>query len=130
MGLLPPDPDDSPWAKGAVTFVAFVLFGSVPLISYIAANAAGAEGTLLFGLCVIGYYAFFERTMTPDFLWARLVLCSRTQATTSHHYYDLSRVTVNPRPHHCGGVFVSPSLVSDVVFTRETAPPGASCSRS
>ena len=53
MGLMAPDPDDSPWAKGGVTFIAFVIFGSVPLLSYICANAAGAEGDLLFGMCIL-----------------------------------------------------------------------------
>jgi hypothetical protein len=50
LGLQTPDEDDSPWAHGAVTFCSFVFFGSVPLISYVIANVAGAEGGLLFGL--------------------------------------------------------------------------------
>eukprot|EP00615_Pteridomonas_danica_P001058 CAMPEP_0114359166 /NCGR_PEP_ID=MMETSP0101-20121206/22811_1 /TAXON_ID=38822 ORGANISM="Pteridomonas danica, Strain PT" /NCGR_SAMPLE_ID=MMETSP0101 /ASSEMBLY_ACC=CAM_ASM_000211 /LENGTH=301 /DNA_ID=CAMNT_0001502569 /DNA_START=38 /DNA_END=943 /DNA_ORIENTATION=+ len=53
LGLQTPDDDANPWAKGAVTFGAFVLFGSVPLLSYIIANAAGADGGLLFGLCIM-----------------------------------------------------------------------------
>ena len=53
LGLMPVEEDDNPWAKGFVTFCAFVLFGSVPLLSYIIANAAGAEGDLLFGMCIL-----------------------------------------------------------------------------
>ena len=34
LGLLAPD--EPPWAKGAVTFVSFCLFGAVPLASYAA----------------------------------------------------------------------------------------------
>jgi DNA damage-binding protein 1 len=54
LGLQAPEADDkSPWAKGAVTFCAFILFGSVPLLSYIIASEAGAGSELLFGLCII-----------------------------------------------------------------------------
>lgn len=54
LGLQAPEADDnSPWAKGAVTFGAFILFGSVPLLSYIIAAEAGVEGDLLFGLCIL-----------------------------------------------------------------------------
>jgi DNA damage-binding protein 1 len=53
LGLQTPEEDANPWAKGAVTFSAFVMFGAVPLVSYIIANAAGADGGLLFGLCIL-----------------------------------------------------------------------------
>eukprot|EP01137_Pigoraptor_chileana_P004138 Opistho-2@45450 len=35
LGLMPPDADDSPAKNGLVTFVAFLIFGLVPLIAYI-----------------------------------------------------------------------------------------------
>lgn len=53
LGMMAPEDDDNPWAKGAVTFSAFVAFGSVPLLSYIIFNAAGAGDSLLFGMCFL-----------------------------------------------------------------------------
>ena len=43
LGLMPPDNDDSPMKNGLVTFAAFVLFGFVPLLSYVLAGATGAS---------------------------------------------------------------------------------------
>ncbi|PON85195.1 Ccc1 family [Trema orientale] len=34
-GMLPPDPADKPWKNGLVTFAAFIVFGSAPLLSFI-----------------------------------------------------------------------------------------------
>lgn len=53
LGLMPPDDDDNPWYKGGVTFVAFLLFGAVPLASYSAFAAVdGITDTELFGVCI------------------------------------------------------------------------------
>ena len=35
LELQVPDPDDSPWKSGFVTFSAFVVFGVVPLLGHI-----------------------------------------------------------------------------------------------
>lgn len=35
QGLLPPDPEDSPLKNGLVTFISFLCFGSLPLLSYL-----------------------------------------------------------------------------------------------
>lgn len=35
LGLSPPDEDDAPWKNGVVTFLAFLVFGSVPLWCYV-----------------------------------------------------------------------------------------------
>lgn len=35
LGLMPPDPDDNPLMNGVVTFVSFIVFGSVPLWFYV-----------------------------------------------------------------------------------------------
>ena len=50
LGLLAPD--EPPWAKGAVTFVSFCLFGAVPLASYAAVAATPCVG-VLFGTCAL-----------------------------------------------------------------------------
>ena len=61
IGVMPVDPEAAPAKKGAVTFISFMTFGSVPLIVYIAlynavsknavfAIATGAVGTTLFSL--------------------------------------------------------------------------------
>mmetsp|Transcript_6635 Transcript_6635/g.15784 ORF Transcript_6635/g.15784 Transcript_6635/m.15784 type:complete len:285 (-) Transcript_6635:356-1210(-) len=54
LEMMAPDPDDNPWKKGAVTFGAFVAFGSVPLLSFIAFSSVedlGPNG--LFGICCL-----------------------------------------------------------------------------
>mmetsp|Transcript_4265 Transcript_4265/g.19349 ORF Transcript_4265/g.19349 Transcript_4265/m.19349 type:complete len:282 (+) Transcript_4265:61-906(+) len=48
LGLMPPDEDDQPWKNGVVTFVAFVFFGFIPLLSYVTANATGASDSVNF----------------------------------------------------------------------------------
>ena len=55
LGLLAPDPTSPPpWAKGAVTFVSFCLFGAVPLASYAAVAATpGVTDGVLFGTCAL-----------------------------------------------------------------------------
>jgi len=35
QGLLPPDPADSPFKNGCVTFASFLAFGSTPLLTYL-----------------------------------------------------------------------------------------------
>ena len=35
LELQVPDPDDSPWKSGFVTFSAFVVFGVIPLLGHI-----------------------------------------------------------------------------------------------
>ena len=52
LGLLAPD--EPPWAKGAVTFVSFCLFGAVPLASSAAVAAApGVTDGVLFVTCAL-----------------------------------------------------------------------------
>ncbi|KAG6666720.1 hypothetical protein CIPAW_01G052300, partial [Carya illinoinensis] len=68
-GMLPPDQADKPWKHGLVTFVAFLLFGSVPLLFFIILipfthnDIVKFVGALLLGLAkakIAGQnYAFF-----------------------------------------------------------------------
>jgi len=53
LELQAPNPEDNPWAMGAVTFMAFILFGSVPLVSFIFFAAVGVTGDTLFALCIL-----------------------------------------------------------------------------
>uniref|UniRef100_A0A7S2W1U3 VIT family protein n=1 Tax=Rhizochromulina marina TaxID=1034831 RepID=A0A7S2W1U3_9STRA len=54
LGLLTPDGDEDPWKKGGVTFLAFIIFGSIPLISYIGfAAVPGNTPAALFGYCIV-----------------------------------------------------------------------------
>ena len=43
LGLMPPDDDDSPAKNGLVTFASFVIFGFIPLLSYVLAGATKAS---------------------------------------------------------------------------------------
>ena len=36
LGLMPPEGDEAPWKNGLVMFFSFTVFGSIPLIGYIA----------------------------------------------------------------------------------------------
>jgi len=46
LGLMPPSPDDSPWKNGLVTFIAFIVCGSIPLIPYIVDVAVNGSASL------------------------------------------------------------------------------------
>lgn len=35
LGIMPPDPEDSPMKNGAVTFTAFLVVGAIPLVAYL-----------------------------------------------------------------------------------------------
>jgi len=43
IGMLPPDEDAELWKEGLVTFGSFVIFGSVPLLTYVIAKIAGGD---------------------------------------------------------------------------------------
>lgn len=53
LGMMAPKENEetTPWTKGAVTFISFVIFGSVPLITYTIFEHYDADDTLLFGMC-------------------------------------------------------------------------------
>jgi VIT1/CCC1 family predicted Fe2+/Mn2+ transporter len=38
LGLMPPDPGESPAKEGGVTFISFLLFGCVPILAYVATS--------------------------------------------------------------------------------------------
>lgn len=46
LGLMPVDAEDSPLKNGFVTFGAFLVFGSVPLIAYVAAAAGDSSHSM------------------------------------------------------------------------------------
>ena len=46
IGVMPVDPDAAPGKKGAVTFVSFMGFGSVPLVVYISLYNSVSKGTV------------------------------------------------------------------------------------
>lgn len=51
LGLMPPDPSDSPAKQGVVTFLSFVAFGIVPLLAYIF-GYANTDKSTLFGISI------------------------------------------------------------------------------
>ncbi|KAK2650442.1 hypothetical protein Ddye_017931 [Dipteronia dyeriana] len=57
-GMVPPDESDKPWKNGLVTFIAFVVFGSAPLLSFIILIPFTNSDTLKFvGACVLSVLA-------------------------------------------------------------------------
>ncbi|GMH93895.1 hypothetical protein TL16_g12750 [Triparma laevis f. inornata] len=59
LEVMPPEDTSDLWKEGLVTFLSFVVFGSVPLLAYIIAKFAGVDGEgegdgdLLFGISII-----------------------------------------------------------------------------
>lgn len=47
LGLMPPDEGDQPWKNGLVTFLAFLVFGFVPLVSYISFPEASTDAFIV-----------------------------------------------------------------------------------
>ncbi|KAK9273147.1 hypothetical protein L1049_017954 [Liquidambar formosana] len=57
-GMLPPDKSEKPWKNGLVTFVAFLVFGSAPLLSFIILIPFTESDTVKFvGACVLSMLA-------------------------------------------------------------------------
>jgi len=50
LELMVPDPDDSPWADGFVTFCSFIFFGMFPLLAYACTIGMNLEVRTLFGI--------------------------------------------------------------------------------
>ncbi|KAL5565493.1 hypothetical protein UlMin_028657 [Ulmus minor] len=57
-GMLPPDDADKPWKSGLVTFAAFLVFGSAPLLSFIILIPFTKDESVKFtGACVLSALA-------------------------------------------------------------------------
>ncbi|KAL5796284.1 hypothetical protein ACOSQ2_001104 [Xanthoceras sorbifolium] len=57
-GMLPPNGSDKPWKNGLVTFAAFLMFGSAPLLSFIVLIPFTNSDTLKFaGACILSALA-------------------------------------------------------------------------
>lgn len=57
-GMLPPDKSDKPWKNGLITLVAFLVFGSAPLLSYIVLIPFTNNDSVKFaGACVLSALA-------------------------------------------------------------------------
>jgi len=60
LGLIPPDPDDSPFKSGLVTFASFVFFGLIPMLPYIIGVALGSPFMNLFiAACLLTAFTQF-----------------------------------------------------------------------
>lgn len=57
-GILPPDEADKPWKNGLVTFAAFLVFGSAPLLSFIILIPFTNNDSIKFvGACILSALA-------------------------------------------------------------------------
>lgn len=63
LGMMPPDPEESAWKSGLVMFVSFLIFGLIPLLSYLAfstINFKTNKADALFAIaCVLTAVALF-----------------------------------------------------------------------
>jgi len=54
QGLLPPDPSDSPFKNGCVTFISFLAFGCTPILTYLILKPITDNKDLKFlGACIV-----------------------------------------------------------------------------
>ncbi len=62
LGLMPPDEEESSFMNGLVTFIAFSLFGFVPLIPYLIGRVAksGSDDTLFASACCLTAFTLFS----------------------------------------------------------------------
>ncbi|XVF22640.1 hypothetical protein REPUB_Repub12eG0188700 [Reevesia pubescens] len=57
-GMLPPEQGEKPWKNGLVTFVAFVVFGTAPLLSFITLKPFTQNDSVMFiGACIMSALA-------------------------------------------------------------------------
>jgi DNA damage-binding protein 1 len=50
LGIMPPDPDEAVWKEGLVTFLSFIVFGCVPLLSFLILSATSSSFGVQFGI--------------------------------------------------------------------------------
>jgi len=69
LGVMSPDPDDSPAKHGCVTFVSFVIYGLVPLIPFMIGTAVETPFWTLFGIscALVGVVMFALGAITSIF---------------------------------------------------------------
>jgi len=70
LGIMPPDPDDSPAKQGCVTFIAFIVCGIIPLIPFmIGAGIEDEKFWVLFGVscALVGVVMFGLGAITSIF---------------------------------------------------------------
>ncbi|XP_008812462.2 uncharacterized protein LOC103723348 [Phoenix dactylifera] len=57
-GVLPPRQTEKPWKSGLISFAAFILFGNVPLLSFVVLIPfTGDDSTKFFGACLLSALA-------------------------------------------------------------------------
>jgi DNA damage-binding protein 1 len=63
LGMMPPDPEESAWKSGLVMFFSFLIFGLIPLLSYLAFSTinfpSNKENALFAIACVLTAVALF-----------------------------------------------------------------------
>jgi vacuolar iron transporter family protein len=75
LGIQPPDLSEKPWKNGLVTFVSFIVFGAIPLVSYVIS------------------YAIYDSSHSTGFNPSFLVACLLTATTLFSLGAAKSRVT-------------------------------------
>mmetsp|Transcript_40216 Transcript_40216/g.107784 ORF Transcript_40216/g.107784 Transcript_40216/m.107784 type:complete len:143 (+) Transcript_40216:118-546(+) len=63
LDMMPPDDDDSAASKGVVTFISFMVFGSVPLLAFFIKEKMGLDGSPLMSSTVASGCTMFSLGM-------------------------------------------------------------------
>ena len=75
LGLMPPDPDDSPMKNGLITFLAFIVIGVIPLLPYVGAvsvsgpqaRATASDAAFIIAIVLSGVTMFGLGAVTSRF---------------------------------------------------------------
>jgi len=123
LGMLPPDPEESPARGGFVTFLAFVIFGLIPLLPYIIAAGISGTSTLNIGAVFGGSIAAVAITL--------FILGAITSRFTIHTWYKAGLQMLILGTLAAGSSYLIGWGVNEIVLALQaspTPPPLPNCS--
>mmetsp|Transcript_27885 Transcript_27885/g.88722 ORF Transcript_27885/g.88722 Transcript_27885/m.88722 type:complete len:209 (-) Transcript_27885:2186-2812(-) len=101
LGLDVPDEDDNPWVDGMVTFGAFVCFGFIPLVAYIALAPLALDSHVLFLVaCVLTAVTLFALGAIKSSVTERSWLMSGSETLSLGKLSEPFQQRTHPQSHH------------------------------